>query len=214
MSPQDIPAGPDALVQSYWAGPQHPLFAHTHVTHVGEGLGLILAKTPAAAQAGASNVRVMYGLVTSSSSNGGSSGESGAEKDAAGVASGAVHEGASAGADVSSALTSLAAAVAADSWFSLEKFPGTDKASAGEGNSATQAPWYCPLSYPPPPIQHDHTVHACSLDDRALKLVSRQQGQVVTASHNHLGCIKAELDLMSQHHVSSLAHLWVSLRCV
>jgi CO/xanthine dehydrogenase Mo-binding subunit len=135
------------MIQEAWAGPVQPLFAHTQVTHVGQALGLILAKTQAAAEAGAKAVRVRYGPPDSSSSSGDkSSGGSGLPQQQAGEGgvagqqsepngvSGVSSSSSSSVGDARQypALTSLSAAAAADSWYDLGKFPGTSSASKGE----------------------------------------------------------------------------------
>jgi hypothetical protein len=133
------------MIQDSYSGDRQPLFAHTHVTFVGQALGLILAKSPEAAQAGARKVHVTYGPPpvsssskdTASSINDSSSSSSSKEGIAAGGADGGLDgmsATAAAGVDGGScsALTSLSAAVAVESWFEMGKFPGADKASTGE----------------------------------------------------------------------------------
>lgn len=88
-------------------GPDQPLFAHAAVLHVGQALGLVVARSARAARAGAARVRVSY--------------------------SPAPPLGADDSAEPGAALTTLEAAEEAGSFYDLSRFPS---AAASKGDVA------------------------------------------------------------------------------
>lgn len=137
VGPQDIPAGPDAAVM---APDPEPLFAWKTVEYVGQPLGLVLATTQSAAREAAQRVRVVYSDADDAHSAGhGGIGTAAADAAAGNAAGAADQQGikvASTGMDCTSAahelLTSLPAAVAANSWYEISSPFWVLKAVKGE----------------------------------------------------------------------------------
>jgi xanthine dehydrogenase molybdopterin-binding subunit B len=124
VGPEDIPAGPQAMVTGSFTGPQEQLFAWQEVAYLGQPLGLVLARSTRAALAGAAAVQAHYEQQQQQ--------EDGSRTTAAGVlesncdpGTGSTGDGcsAAAAAGAGGALTTLAAAIAAGSWYDISKLP-------------------------------------------------------------------------------------------
>ncbi|WIA12062.1 hypothetical protein OEZ85_012139 [Tetradesmus obliquus] len=137
VGPDDIPAGASTAAVSSFSGPQEPLFAWDEVDYRGQPLGLVLARSQRAAEAGAAAVEVHYqqqqqqqGEAGNGTCAKGSEGANGVQTNGS-----TVGDGADAGTcDDGPGLISLAAAVAAGSWYDVSKLP--TKAARGDVDTA------------------------------------------------------------------------------
>lgn len=135
VGPDDIPAGASTAAVSSFSGPQEPLFAWDEVDYRGQPLGLVLGRSQRAAEAGAAAVQVHYqqqqqqqGEAGNGTCAKGSEGANGLQTNGS-----TVGDGADAGTcDDGPGLTSLAAAVAAGSWYDVSKLP-TKAARGAQG---------------------------------------------------------------------------------
>jgi CO/xanthine dehydrogenase Mo-binding subunit len=124
------------VVAGSFTGPQEPLFAWQEVAFLGQPLGLVLARSQRAAVAGAAAVQVHYEQQQQQQDEDGcrTSAQGTAEsKSDEGNGSPANGNGGAAAPGAGAALTTLAAAVAAGSWYDISKLP--TKAARGAQRS-------------------------------------------------------------------------------